>query len=188
MAESVIPSGPDDPESVVDSTPSVGEAWRADRARYGRGAWRRELSLYAIAIFRFGQWVDTRNGLTRLLLARVYWLLHRWACTTTHVELPKGAAVGPGIRIFHSGPVVVHPESVIGAQCTLRHGVTIGERAERGGTPVIGDDVQVGAFAQVLGPVRIGDGARIGAMALVIDDMPPGGVALAPRAEIRPGS
>ena len=188
MAESTR-STPQTDAPVPGNGTTVAEAWRGDRARYGRAAWRRELSLYAVAIFRFGQWVDTQpRGPRRLVLGRVYWLLHRWACSVTHVELPKGARVGPGVRIFHSGPVVVHPDSVIGARCTLRHGVTIGERAEGGGSPVIGDDVQIGAFAQVLGPVRIGDGARIGAMALVIDDMPAGSLALAPRAEIRPGS
>jgi serine O-acetyltransferase len=51
--------------------------------------------------------------------------------------------------------------------------------------PVLGDDVDVGAHAQVLGPVRIGNGARLGALALVIEDVPPGGVAMAGAAVLR---
>jgi serine O-acetyltransferase len=94
--------------------------------------------------------------------------------------------VGPGLRIHHFGAVVVHPDARIGARCTLRQGVTVGERRDGGGAPVIGDDVTLGAHAHVLGAIQIGDGARIGAMALVIEDVPAGATVVAPAARVLP--
>ena len=70
------------------------------------------------------------------------------------------------------------PTQQIGANCTLRQGVTIGNRVDDGPVPVIEDDVELGAYAQILGGVRIGRGAKIGAMSVVLCDVPPGTVAV----------
>jgi serine O-acetyltransferase len=160
-------------------------AFRADLARYGAHPFLREWSVYAVGVYRFGQWNDGRRGISARVLDRVYWLGHRLAIAVTHVELPKEAQVGPGLRIHHSGPVVVHPGVVIGPDCTLRHGVTIGERRSGGGCPVLGSSVELGAYSQVLGRITLGDHVKVGAMALVLDDVPDHGVAVAPRATIR---
>jgi len=101
----------------------------------------------------------------------------------TGISLPEEAKIGPGLRIHHAGPVVVHSDVVIGASCVLRHDVTLGERGGKG-APRLGDDVDVGAYAQVLGPVQVGAGARIGALALVLHDVPAHGVAYAPVAVV----
>jgi serine O-acetyltransferase len=82
------------------------------------------------------------------------------------------------LRIYHFGTIIVHAQAEIGANCTLRHGVTIGNRGEEGPVPILEDDVELGAYAQVLGGVRIGRGAKIGAMSLVLCDVPPGAVAV----------
>jgi serine O-acetyltransferase len=47
---------------------------------------------------------------------------------------------------------------VISKNCTLRQGVTVGNRGTEDGAPVIGDDVELGAYAQIIAPIRIGDG------------------------------
>jgi len=67
---------------------------------------------------------------------------------------------------------------VIGSNCTLRQGVTIGNRTEGGAVPVIEDDVEFGAYAQVLGGIRLGNGCKIGAMSVVLQDVPPGATAV----------
>ena len=67
---------------------------------------------------------------------------------------------------------------MIGANCTLRQGVTIGNRHDGGPSPVLEDDVELGAYAQVLGGVRVGRGAKVGAMSVVLRDVPPGAVAV----------
>jgi serine O-acetyltransferase len=108
---------------------------------------------------------------------KFYWLMFRIVETVTGISLPLDARIGPGLRIYHFGNVFIHSEAVIGRNCTLRHGVTIGNRVADGPAPVIGDDVDFGAYAQVLGNVRIGNGARIGAMSVVLSDVPAGATA-----------
>ena len=120
----------------------------------------------------------------RRLCDRFYWLAFRITETLTGISIPKSARVGPGLRIYHFGTIIVHADAEIGANCTLRHGVTIGNRVDDGPVPVIEDDVELGAYAQVLGGVRIGRGAKIGAMSVVLRDVPPGAVAVGVPARI----
>jgi len=161
----------------------------ADRARYPASAWVREQSLWAIGVYRFGRWNDSRpDGISKKLCDRVYWLLFRVVETLTGVSFTKAAKIGPGLRIHHFGNIFIHSGVEIGAGCTLRQGVTIGNRTEGGGVPVIEDDVELGAYAQVLGPIRVGRGARIGALSVVLKDVPAGATAVGIPARIIPAS
>ncbi|MEC5397498.1 serine O-acetyltransferase [Uliginosibacterium sp. H1] len=162
--------------------------WQADVARCGVSRpLLKEQSMWAIRVYRFGRQVDRRPaGAMRTLLTRVYWLLFRLTETLTGISLPKDAVIGPGLRIWHFGNVFVHPDAIIGANCTLRQGVTIGNREEGGEVPVIGNNVDFGAYAQVLGGIRIGNDARIGAMSVVLTDVPPGATAVGVPARIIP--
>lgn len=165
------------------------DAWRADRARYPDRAFKREQSLWAIRLYRFGRGNDQRpRGPVRALNDRLYWFLYRIVETLTGCSFTKDTVIGPGLRIHHFGNIFIHSRAVIGARCTLRQGVTIGNRVEGGPVPVIGDDVEFGAYAQVLGGVRIGDGARIGAMSVVLCDVPPGATAVGIPARIIPSA
>jgi serine O-acetyltransferase len=162
------------------------ELLRRDLERYGARPWLREQSVWALAVHRFGRWGDERPGLAGRLARRTYWPLYRVVETLTGISLPKHVPVGPGMRIHHFGGIVVHDEAVIGANCTMRHGVTIGDRRPGGPAPVIGDDVEIGAYAQILGGVNVGHGARIGAMSVVLDDVPAGASAVGNPARIVP--
>ncbi|WP_084604921.1 glycosyltransferase [Desulfonatronum thioautotrophicum] len=154
-------------------------AWAADRARYPHHAFFREQSLWALAVYRFGQWNDRRKrGPTRWLMDRLYWLLFRIVETLTGVSFTKETVIGPGLRIHHFGNIFIHSQVRMGAGCTLRQGVTIGNKVEHGPVPVIEDNVEFGAYAQVLGDIRIGQGAKIGAMSVVLQDVPPGHTAV----------
>ena len=159
--------------------------WQADLSRYPRRPWLKEQSLWAIAVYRFGRRNDRRPpGLIRWLCDRSYWLAFRVTETLTGISIPKSVRVGPGLRIFHFGTIVVHADARIGANCTLRHGVTIGSRVDDGPVPVIEDDVDLGAYAQILGGVRVGRGAKVGAMSVVLSDVPPGSTAVGVPARI----
>ena len=162
--------------------------WAADLRRYGlRRPFLKEQSIWAIWVYRVGRRIDRRpDGIAKQLLTVLYWPFFRLVETATGISLPKSAAIGPGLRIWHFGGVFIHPGVVIGANCTLRQGVTIGNRIENGPVPVIGDDVEFGAYAQVLGGVRIGDGCRIGAMSVVLTDVPDGATAVGAPARIIP--
>ena len=160
--------------------------WVADLGRVGgRHAFFREQSLWAIRVYRFGRSVDRRRpGIAKAFLLKIYWLLFRFVETLTGISLPKEAMFGPGIRIWHFGGIFIHPHTRVGAGCTLRQGVTLGNRKPAGPCPTLGDNVELGAYAQVLGGVTIGDNCRIGAMSVVLRDVPAGASAVGNPARI----
>jgi len=153
--------------------------WQADLQRYPRRPWLKEQSIWAIAVYRFGRRVDQRRrGPAKWLLDRMYWVAFRLTETLTGISIIKSIEIGAGLRIWHFGNIFIHKDVKIGANCTLRQGVTIGNRVAGGPVPIIGDDVEFGAYAQVLGKIRIGNSATIGAMAVVLQDVPPGATAV----------
>ena len=96
------------------------------------------------------------------------------------------AKIGRRLVIEHSGAIVVHGKTVIGDDCIIRQGVTIGNRRldRPMDAPHIGNRVNIGAGAKILGAVRIGDDAEIGANAVVIADVPAGAIAVGVPARI----
>jgi serine O-acetyltransferase len=97
--------------------------------------------------------------------------------------IPAGATIGEGTSLGYGGlGIVIHHDVVVGRDCLISQGVTLGGRGDSGagssGTavPRLGDRVHVGAGAQILGGVVIGDGASVGANAVVIEDVPAGAV------------
>jgi serine O-acetyltransferase len=124
-------------------------------------------------MYRMGRRVHARrHSLLGRIAMKLYWLPYRLIETAVGITLPVSAQIGPGLRIWHFGNVIVHPDAVIGANCTLRQGVTIGNRNNDGPVPRIGDNVEFGAYAQVLGDVTVGNNCKIGAMSVVLCDVP----------------
>ena len=166
--------------------PSAAASWRADRRRYPRRAWLREPSIWSLAVYRYGCWIDEARlpEPAKWIARRSYWLAFRVVELLTGISFTTDVEIGPGLRIWHFGGIFIHGGVCIGSQCVLRQGVTIGGREEGGPVPVLGDGVDVGAYAQILGDVHIGDGARIGAMSVVLRSVPAGGVAVGNPARI----
>jgi serine O-acetyltransferase len=160
--------------------------WSADLQRYGLShPFLKEQSIWAVWVYRLGRRLDRRpDSLVKNTLTMLYWLLFRFVETAVGISLPKSALIGPGLRIWHFGGIFIHPEVVMGSNCTLRQGVTIGNRHEGGPVPVIGDNVDFGAYAQVLGKVRIGNDCKIGALSVVLCDVPDGATAIGVPARI----
>jgi serine O-acetyltransferase len=104
-------------------------------------------------------------------LARMLSYFGRWL---TGIEIHPGAVIGRRFFIDHGMGVVIGETSVIGDDCTLYHGVTLGGTSWQKGKrhPTLQDDVIVGAGAKVLGPIAVGRGARIGSNAVVVRDVP----------------
>jgi serine O-acetyltransferase len=160
--------------------------YQADLQRYPRRPFLKEQSAWAIAVYRFGRRLDRRRpGLVRKLGEKWYWLVYRFVETLTGISIPKSVEIGPGLKIWHFGNIFIHKDVKIGSRCTLRQGVTIGNRTEGGPVPVLEDDVELGAYAQVLGGVRVGRGAKIGAMSVVLCDVPAGATAVGVPAKVR---
>ena len=82
----------------------------------------------------------------------------------------RGAEFGPGFVLVHSQGVVINGSVRGGRDIKIEHQVTIG--AERGQSPILGDDIFIGAGAKILGSIRIGSYVRVGANAVVIKDVP----------------
>jgi serine O-acetyltransferase len=82
--------------------------------------------------------------------------------------------IGSGFYIGHFGGIVIHADAVIGRDCNISQGVTIGitNRGERKGVPKIGDRVYIGPGAKIIGGISIGNGAAIGANCVVTKDVP----------------
>ena len=164
-------------------------AFREDLARYaGRVQWF-DPALWAIAFYRLGRRIlEIRNEPIRRLLLVLLLPIARVVETITKTSLPVFAEIGGGLRIKSCGIIFIHMDSIIGRNCTLHRGVTIGNARIDGPTPVIGDNVVIGAYAQVLGGVHIGDGAKIAHMSVVINDVPSEGVAFGIPAKVRAGA
>ena len=89
--------------------------------------------------------------------------------------VPCTAKIGKGTMCSYGGiGVVIHKNAVIGDDCVLGQGITIGGRSKIKNVPQIGSRVYVASGARVLGDVKIGNDVIIGANAVVVKDVPDG--------------
>jgi serine O-acetyltransferase len=98
----------------------------------------------------------------------------------TGIEIHPGAVIGSRLFIDHGMGVVIGETSIIGDDCTIYHGVTLGGTSWKQGKrhPTLENKVVVGAGAKILGPIIIGSGAKIGSNAVVVKDIPKNVVAV----------
>jgi serine O-acetyltransferase len=101
-------------------------------------------------------------------------LLHRYSIRFG-IDISRDTRIGSGLYIGHFGGIVVNAAVVIGDNCNLSQGVTLGQvnRGPNAGCPIIGNDVYIGPGAKIMGRIHIGDRAAIGANAVVVEDVPP---------------
>lgn len=135
----------------------------------------------AVAVHRFGTWrMGIRSRLIRAPFSLVYRWMYRFVRNFYGIELPYSVVLGRRVVIEHQHGIVIHGSSVIGDDCVIRQGVTIGNRYLHKPleAPVLGHRVNVGAGAKLLGGIRIGDDASIGANAVVLRDIPSGATAV----------
>lgn len=151
---------------------------REDLRTYGGDPTRR--GFWTMIVYRFGRWRYTiQSRPLRLPFSILYKVLKVVSESVTGTELPCETVIGRRLRIEHSFDVVVSGDAVLGDDCILRNGVTIGLRHEgKRGSPVIGHRADIGAGAKILGPITIGDDVSIGANAVVIRDVPSNSIAV----------
>lgn len=92
----------------------------------------------------------------------------------TKIEIHPGAEIGKGLFIDHGCGVVIGETTVIGEDCTIYQGVTLGGTGKETGKrhPTLGNNVMIGAGAKVLGPFKVGDNSKIAANAVVLREIP----------------
>jgi len=149
----------------------IHEDWIAHKRNWTRPGFR------AVAVHRFGNWrMRVRPKLLRAPFSMLYRAMFRHVRNHYGIELSYEVKLGRRVIFEHQGAVVIHGNSVIGDDCIIRHGVTLGNRThkEHWEAPMLGHGVSVGAGAKVLGAIQIGDGAVIGANAVVLHDVPAG--------------
>lgn len=151
------------------------EDWEAHGRDWTRPGFR------AVAVHRFGNWrMKIRRKVLRAPFSVLYRALYRGVRNFYGIELPYTTRLGRRVVFEHQHGIVIHGYSVIGDECIIRQGVTLGNRGvERPlDAPRLGNRVSVGAGAKILGGVSIGDDAKIGANAVVTRDVPPSAVAV----------
>ncbi len=102
------------------------------------------------------------------------WISKR-ARRKTGIEIHPAAQIGKGLFIDHGMGVVIGETTIIGENCTLYQGVTLGGTGKDKGKrhPSIGNNVTIGSGAKVLGPFTVGDNSKIAANAVVLNEIPP---------------
>jgi len=90
------------------------------------------------------------------------------------ISIPPSTKIGSGFYIGHFGGIVVNGQSVIGKNCNISHGVTLGQanRGRNKGYPTLGDNVYIGPGAKIVGAVKIGNNVAIGDNCVVTKDIP----------------
>lgn len=98
----------------------------------------------------------------------------------TGIEIHPAAIIGRGLLIDHGMGVVIGETAIIGDNCTIFHGVTLGGTGKERGKrhPTLCDNVFVGAGAKILGNIVIGNNVKIGANAVVLHNVPDGATAV----------
>jgi len=96
--------------------------------------------------------------------------------------------IGEGLYLGHWGALVINPKTIIGRNCNIAQGVTIGQqnRGKNIGTPIIGDEVWIGANAVIVGAIHIGNNVMIAPNAFVTTDIPPHSIVIGNPAIITP--
>ncbi len=134
-------------------------------------------SLHAVINHRIAHYLYKKRF---FFLARLISQISRFF---TGIEIHPGATIGKRNLFDHGMGIVIGETAVIGNDCTIYHGVTLGGISGITGKnkkrhPTLGNNVSVGTGAKILGNITIGNNAKIGANSVVLKDVPNNAVAV----------
>lgn len=87
-------------------------------------------------------------------------------------DVPYQVRIGQGTSFPHDGlGMILHQGVIIGQNCRILHGVTMGGNGGDG-IPKVGDNVIIGACSILIGGITIGNDAIVGAGSVVTKDVP----------------
>jgi len=163
---------------VLEADPALGDAFRADIMAVAKRdpACNRFIEpllyfkgFHALETHRIAHWLWQQGRKDFALY------LQSLSSRFLQVDIHPAARLGRGIMFDHATGIVIGETAVIGDNCSLLHGVTLGgsgnEHDDR--HPKIGRGVMIGAGAKILGNINIGDCVRVAAGSVVLNDVPP---------------
>ncbi len=135
--------------------------------------------LHAILYYRLAHWFYKRKW---YFLARLISQSSRFLTGWRSIPQPPSA----NGCLLTMAAAFIGETTIIGDDCTLYQGVTLGGTGKDKGKrhPTLGDNVMVGAGARVLGPFKVGDNSKIAANAVVLEEVPPNSTAVGVPARI----
>ncbi|MBA5635806.1 serine O-acetyltransferase [Duganella sp. LX20W] len=161
-----------DINSIIERDPAARNAWEVLTCYPG---------LQAIVMHRWAHWCWTHSlkwfGRFISYLARII----------TGIEIHPGATIGRRVFIDHGFGVVIGETAVVGDDCTIYQGVTLGGTSLHTGSkrhPTLERGVIIGAGAKVLGAFTVGEYAKVGSNAVLLKPVPPGATAVGNPAHI----
>lgn len=131
-----------------------------------------EAGYQAVLLYRISH-IFYRSGVLRFFA----FVFSRINISFTGADIHPACIIGPEFTIPHSVGIVIGQRCVIGRDCVIMQGVTLGAKGYplRGDRhPTIGDRVKIFSHATILGPIEIGDDCTIGANAIVTKSIPCG--------------
>jgi serine O-acetyltransferase len=168
---------------------SLGQLIRSDYRRYvamGNPQWYSIVflcqGLWASFVYRVSHrivgWrhIPVFSRILRILIS----MASKFMEILTGISVTYDSEIGPGLHITHFGTIIIGSTVVMGRNCCLSQGVTIGAGGHGAGwgVPTIGDRVFIGPNAVIVGKIRIGNDVLIGAGAVVSRSIPDRAVVL----------
>lgn len=139
-------------------------------------------SLYAVIFHKLAHFLYRKKF---FFFAR---LISQFSRFITGIEIHPGAQLGKRIFFDHGMGIVIGETAIVGDDCVIFHGVTLGglssNKVKR--HPTIKNNVMIGAGAKLLGDIIIGDNVKIGANSVVLKNIPDNCVAVGAPAKIIP--
>lgn len=89
----------------------------------------------------------------------------------TGFQIPPNV-IGPGLTIWHWGPIIINEKAKLGNNCVLNPMVIVGHKIPTGTAPVIGNNVFIGGGAKIIGAIIIGNNVIVAPNAVVVKDVP----------------
>lgn len=162
----------------------IRQDFRAYTRDNGKFCWE-EPSIIIVILFRIGSYIRSiRFAPLRWLLTIFHLPIYMFFELFIGINIPRGAKIDGGLRIYHYGTIVLNSKCIIGKNCIIHHGVTIGVKNAIEDVPIIGDNVNIGCGAVIIGRIKIGNNVDIGANAVVLRDVPDNCIAVGNPARI----
>lgn len=111
-----------------------------------------------------------------VLLKKIGVYLYYCACKRFSCDIHPASSIGVPFKVGHCSDIVIGPNVIIGSNCYILNGVSIGNKYVGGENrmPIIEDNVIIGTGSKVLGGVKVGKNCTIGALTLVSSDVSEG--------------